>query len=208
MDVTLAKMMRADKKKAFTLLEVLVTLAIILVLAGALIGTGRYLRVKAERQLTQSAIDVICMALQQYFDQTDHFPPVAGSETDLKTALSVTAVKVSRGTHPEYLSTPDASEGERWWRSESLFYFLDRVPQSKAILNGLSSQILSNKDANGIGLQVEIPTGGTTHDWVRFVDTWGVSLNYTYTAGDVFPLLTSAGPDKKFETTADNIVSQ
>ncbi len=40
--------MRTDKKKAFTLIEILVTLAIILILAGALVGAGKYLRVRAE----------------------------------------------------------------------------------------------------------------------------------------------------------------
>jgi prepilin-type N-terminal cleavage/methylation domain-containing protein len=207
--VTLVKMMRTDKKRAFTLIEVLVTLAIILILAGALITAGKYLRVRAERQLTASAIEVISTALQQYYDQTNSFPPVVENETALKTAIfgsaSTLTITVSRGTHPDPVAT---SEGRRWWRGESLFYFLDRVPQSKAILNGLSNRMLSNKDKTGVGLQVEIPDGGTTHDWVRFVDAWGSVIVYEYTAGDAFPVLTSAGPDKSFQTTANNLSSR
>jgi prepilin-type N-terminal cleavage/methylation domain-containing protein len=219
--------MSTDRKKAFTLIEVLVTLAIILILAGTMITAGKYLRVRAERQLTQSAIEVICTALQQYYDQTGSFPPVVDNAAALKTAIfgsaSPLTITVSRGTHPVPDSNPMTEDtGTVFWRSESLFYFLERIPQSKAILNGLSNQMLSNKDKTGIGLQVEIPTGGTTYDWVRFVDTWGTSLNYTYTVGDVFPVLTSAGPDKIFKTagpdgilgtsddveSADNLSSQ
>jgi prepilin-type N-terminal cleavage/methylation domain-containing protein len=217
--VTLVKMMRTDKKRAFTLIEVLVTLAIILILAGALITAGKYLRVRAERQLTASAIEVISTALQQYYDQTGNFPPMiysaAGGDGStpqywLKTALSADSVTVSSGKHPEDMTPPEVSEGRRWWSSETLFYFLDRVPQSKAILNGLSSRMLSNKGKTGVGLQVQISFGATrtTYDWVRFVDAWGGVINYEYTAGDAFPVLTSAGPDKSFQTTANNLSSR
>jgi hypothetical protein len=169
---------------------------------------GKYLRVRAERQLTKSEIEIISTALQQYYDQTGGtFPPQVNSDGELATALAVTAVTVISpgGTHPT------GSEGQRWWCSESLFYFLDRIPQSKAVLSGLSNRMLSNKDKTGIGLQVEIPTDGTTYDCVRFVDAWGMSLNYTYTAGDAFPVLTSAGPDKKFAVppaTEDDLRNQ
>ncbi len=203
--------MRTDKKKAFTLIEILVTLAIILILAGALVGAGKYLRVRAERQLTQSAIEVISTALQQYYDQTGNFPPtiysaagedgLSPSQYWLKTVLSANSVTVSSGQHPT------GNECRQWWTSEALFYFLDRVPQSKAILNGLSNRMLSNKDANGAGLQIQISIGGTTttYDLVRFVDAWRSVIEYEYTTGDAFPVLTSAGPDKNFQTTANNL---
>jgi prepilin-type N-terminal cleavage/methylation domain-containing protein len=192
--------MSTDRKKAFTLIEVLVTLAIILILAGTLIGAGKYLRVRAERQLTASAIEVISTALQQYYDQTGSFPPVIYSANELKTALSVTTVTVS----PPGGQPTSPGESNLWWCSQSLFYFLDRVPQSKAVLSGLSNRMLTNKGKTGVGLQIQID--GTTYDWVRFVDAWGTTMEYIYNSdesahkvsGYSFPVIRSAGPNKNF----------
>ena len=195
--------MSTDRKKAFTLIEVLVTLAIILILAGALLTARRYLRVRAERQLTASAIEVISTALQQYYDQTGSFPPqvnglddtLSGSKDGLRTAMSPQSVNIVNDVHIDDLTA------RACWTSETLFYFLDRVSQSKAILNSLSNRMLTNKGKMGVGLQVQI--GATTYDWVRFVDAWGTAIAYKYTTGDAFPVLMSAGPDKSFETSDD-----
>jgi hypothetical protein len=34
-------------------------------------------------------------------------------------------------------------------------------------------------------------------------DPWGTALDYRYTPGENFPLMVSAGPDKKFGTADD-----
>jgi prepilin-type N-terminal cleavage/methylation domain-containing protein len=203
-------MMAADNPKAFTLIEVLITLAIVLMLVAVFIGGGSYLKVRAERQLTQSAIEVIVTALEQYYEQTDpkRFPPQVDSQNDMEIALfgnpPTSTISISNGTHP----VPDADPltddtGTVFWRSETAFYFLEKVPQSKAILGSLAERMITNKDLAGIGLQIKIPTGGTTYDWVRFVDAWGTSLNYEYKIGYSFPVITSAGPDKIFDTEDD-----
>ena len=62
------------RKNAFTLIEVLVTLAIIMILVGALAGTGQYLRTRSGIQLTKSTIQVIDTALEQYQEQYRAFP--------------------------------------------------------------------------------------------------------------------------------------
>jgi prepilin-type N-terminal cleavage/methylation domain-containing protein len=202
--------MRIDKKTAFTLIEVLVTLAVILILAGALVGGGKYLKTQAERQLTAGEIEIISTALEQYYEHTDpkQFPPQVSSQNDFEIVLywnpPINTVKISRGVHPIPDLDPLTDDtGSVFWRSETAFYFLDKVSQSKAILDSLAGRMLSNKDLAGTGLQIEIPTGGTTYDWVRFVDAWGTSLNYTYQPGYSFPVITSAGPDKTFGTTDD-----
>jgi prepilin-type N-terminal cleavage/methylation domain-containing protein len=197
--------MNTDRQKAFTLIEVLMAMAIILILIAAMLAGGKYLKTQAERQLTQSAIEVVVTALEQYYEQTDpkQFPPQVNSKSDLETLLANTVTIIS-GTHP----VPDADPltddtGTVFWRSETAFYFLEKVPQSKAILDGLAERMLSNKDLTGASLQIVIPAGGTTYDWVRFVDAWGTSLNYTYQPGDSFPVITSAGPDKIFGNEDD-----
>jgi prepilin-type N-terminal cleavage/methylation domain-containing protein len=197
--------MNTDRQKAFTLIEVVLTMAIILILIAAMMTGSKYLKVQAERQLTQSAIEVIVTALEQYYEQTDpkQFPPQVNSQAELELALAKTITII--GTHP----VPDAfpltdDTGTVYWRSETALYFLDRVPQSKAILDGLAERMLSNKDLTGTNLKLEIPAGsGMIYDWVRFVDAWGTSLDYKYGPGDSFPVITSAGPDKTFGTEDD-----
>lgn len=174
-------------------------MAIVLILVGTMLTGGKHLKVRAERQLTQSAIEVIVTAMEQYYEQTDpkQFPPQVNSQSELQTVLANT-VTLS-GSHPDSA----AVIGKAYWSSETAFYFLEKVPQSKAILGSLAGRMLSNKDLTGAGLQMVIPAGGTTYDWVRFVDAWGTSLNYEYQNGDSFPVITSAGPDRVFGTEDD-----
>jgi type II secretory pathway pseudopilin PulG len=39
----------------------------------------------------------------------------------------------------------------------------------------------------------------------RYVDSWRTYISYEYPDGTAFPILTSAGPDKNFATSSDNI---
>jgi hypothetical protein len=116
-------------------------------------------------------------------------------------------VTIVQGTHLQ--NTPDNPSLEAAaWSSEALYYFLNRSPNSRAIIGTLLDQFLSNKDSTGRVLLIEIPTGGAPTDLIRFADVWGMPIRYDYDpAVHSFPILTSAGPDKKFETVQDNIVN-
>lgn len=191
------------KQRAFTLIEMLVAVAIVLVLFGAMITVTKHLKAESQRRLTASAIAVLSTALDQYYENTSPkaYPPQIDTQTALEAALSKT-ITVSAG-HP----VPDAfplteDVGTVFWRSEAAYYFLTRIPQSKAILESLSNQMISNR-YDGSPLRIEIPTGAAATDWVHFVDAWGTSLNYRYQSGDTSPVLTSAGPDKVFGTGDD-----
>jgi prepilin-type N-terminal cleavage/methylation domain-containing protein len=207
--------MNTDKQKAFTLIEVVLSMAIILILAGALLTGGKYLKTRAEQQLTQSAIEIIGTALEQYYEQTSpkQFPPQVNSQIDLEKALfgnpPSNTVTIT-GTHPDIADTDPvkAKIAQAFWSSETAFYFLEKVPQSKAILDGLAERMHSNKDLAGTNLKLEIPTtSGKIYDWVRLVDAWGTTLNYEYKIGYSFPVIKSAGPDKQFGTK-DDLTSQ
>lgn len=195
--------MNADKKKAFTLIEVLVSLTIILILAGALVGTGKYLRTRAERQLTQSAIEVICTALEQYYDQTTAFPVADVNFGWTGCTTQYTCVPnlgtVIGGTTEERqkngVSFSNAS-------SAALFYYLDHNKNCRQIIDAISERLITNKDAQ-TGSPLKVSIGAETVDLPRFIDAWGTSLRYEYMDGYSFPKITSAGPDKKFDTKDD-----
>jgi len=61
-------------QSGFTLSEMLVVVAILLILAGALVGFGRHLKQQARANLCGCTISVIIAAIEQYHDWHDAFP--------------------------------------------------------------------------------------------------------------------------------------
>ena len=74
--------------------------------------------------------------------------------------------------------------------SEFLYGELDTVPASQAILKKIDASRIENKR-------------GTTQTAPEIYDPWGTPLDYRYVAGENFPRLISAGPDKTFDTKDD-----
>lgn len=176
-----------------------VVLAVILILAGALFGVGEYLKTRATIDLADSELEVIITALQQYYDDWGDFPFVtntADSDSDgYWLDEFIGDYTVVQGVIPQ--NTDFES-------SAALFYYLDRNPDSRAIVEALTDTLISNKDAAGQDIQIELPSGsGTVIDLPRFIDPWGMSIGYEYSSGAAFPVLRSAGPDTVFWTTDD-----
>ncbi|MHC4060595.1 MAG: type II secretion system protein [Planctomycetota bacterium] len=79
--------------------------------------------------------------------------------------------------------------------SEILYGELNRIPASRKILQELDDSVI--KDS--------VPPTGS----MKIYDPWSIVLDYRYDrAVDTFPVLTSAGPDRKFETPEDNITNR
>ncbi len=212
--------MRKDVgQSAFSLIEMVVVLATILILAGALLSVGKYLIVRANADLTTSGLEVIATALQQYYDDFEAFPfdtpdtngnGVFGDDyqvADLENGLQ----GIVSGVLPVYeavnpLPPPDTvlvSSAS----SSALFYYLDKNPNSRKIIEVMVGSLISNKDAAGQPIKLR-PAGGAADgsndiDLPRFVDAWGISIRYEYLDGTAFPKLTSAGPDMTFGTPDD-----
>ncbi|MHC4170815.1 MAG: hypothetical protein ACYSWQ_28090, partial [Planctomycetota bacterium] len=78
--------------------------------------------------------------------------------------------------------------------SELLYYELNSVPDSASMLEKINSSFIENKYAaagSAIGTSPEI------------YDPWKMPLDYRYAPGENFPLVVSAGPDRKFATADD-----
>ena len=76
--------------------------------------------------------------------------------------------------------------------SEYLYGELYSVPDSRKILEKISDSLIRhNFDTGSIPPMPEI------------YDPWGTTLDYRYVAGDNFPELVSAGPDKIFGSADD-----
>lgn len=174
-------------------MELLVTLAVVVILISAAARLGGYVRTRAAVQLTESALAVIDTALEQYYADFGAFPPAVIDQATFVAALGGTSATIATGVMPD----------EYAWSSAALYYFLDRQPNSRSIIGALSGSLVTNKDAAGTVLLIQIPTGSQGRDFVRFIDPWGMSLRYLYQDGDAFPRVISAGPDKIFDTPDD-----
>ncbi len=91
-----------------------------------------------------------------------------------------------RGTFPVSLSV-DANQN-----SEIFYRELNFLTSSRKMLDRIDGSLIQDKVNTGI-----------TPPLPEIYDSWGTVLDYRYVAGNNFPVLTSAGPDKKFGNTDD-----
>ena len=207
-------MNRLRKQCAFTAVEVITAVAILAILVGLLLGVGRRLVTQAEEKLAQGTIDIIVLALEQYYadsvpngfpfaaDVYIELPPSGFDENALRTVI-----ELDRGADPcssAIIGAHDPFNSS----SEALFYFLNKSPNSRRMIETITDIQISNKGSDNQPLAIEVPTGSTAIDLVRFIDPWGTALRYTYAPGDTFPLIESAGADRNFNATGDNITSK
>ncbi len=67
-------MKKPQSQSGFTLSEVLIVIAILLILVGVLVGFGKHLKRQAEGNLCECTIGVLIAAIEQYHDWHDAFP--------------------------------------------------------------------------------------------------------------------------------------
>jgi len=72
-------MKKLQSQSGFSLSEMLVVIAILMILAGVLVGFGRHLKRQARLCLCESTIGVLVAAIEQYHDWHGAFPDPAGS---------------------------------------------------------------------------------------------------------------------------------
>jgi prepilin-type N-terminal cleavage/methylation domain-containing protein len=142
------------KKNGLTLVEILVAIAIVALLAAGLYSVSQYVDRQAKVKLTESTIEILAAAIDEYYDFYNKFPDPADSYP-AGCNLSI----------------------------EKLYYKLGLAPNAKKILGHINPSLI--KDADG-------------DDFPEVVDAWGTSFRYEYTQDDNFPVITSAGPDRKF----------
>lgn len=70
-------MKNVRRQYGFSLTELLIAVAVILVLMGALMGFGRRLKRQGEIDLCRGAIDILVAAVEQYYDFHERFPDPA-----------------------------------------------------------------------------------------------------------------------------------
>lgn len=220
-------MARYKLQSALTLIEIITVIAVITVLAGLVISLSGRIDTAAKEDSTKALMASLDIAMQQFCDfgyeykhvdlrplkfpldcndfvkpASNHFVNILINE--FSTASGATAIQ--SGIHdPNYSG------------SEALYFFLDRVPQSRGTLSRINANLITGKDKNGDELTISV--NGVIYQLFRITDPWGRPLRYDYYDEDntdslpvstfrkdtamSFPVITSAGPDGLFGTADD-----
>ena len=168
--------MKSFKKKlAFTIVEILIVVALIAILASIAMMVGGKGTSESNIELTRSVMALLDSALQEYHAYTGTFPQ------------------------------PPASDNTPLLRSQFLYLALSSIPDSQKILEMIPTEQIQNKQTDAFDNLFEI------------YDGWGTPLDYIYVSEPPakrmnFPLIISAGPDKKFykptDTSNDDITNK
>jgi prepilin-type N-terminal cleavage/methylation domain-containing protein len=178
-------MKRVNGQTGFTLLELLIVIAIIAILVSMVLMATMGGWTGANVKLTKSTIALIESAMDEYRDFKGVFP----DQNDLQ-VLNDPKVLVILNDFPD-------KKDEVLCRSALFYYLLNSVPDARKILERIpDSQLAPVKRASG-------------QTYYVFIDAWKMPLDYRYApALNNFPLIISAGPDKDFTKTSDNITNR
>ncbi|MGB2865184.1 MAG: type II secretion system protein [Sedimentisphaerales bacterium] len=169
-------------KHGLSLVEMMIVVGVIALLATMVIGVASRIDTQAKEKGVESTFALLEGALEEYKEFDGEFP-------DELPDGNFNSVAERAAAYSEYLY------GE-----------LYSIPSSRKILEKVSDSLIKNEYS---------PAGVLLNDtYPEIYDPWQVNskefrraIDYIYVAGDNFPRLISAGPDKIFGT-ADDISSR
>jgi prepilin-type N-terminal cleavage/methylation domain-containing protein len=219
--------MKSERQKsALTMIEILIVVAILAIMASGMFVVSSKVRQQAQVKSVRGTLAMLDAALEQYYDFDKSYPPDvnyagAGYTRDIQSAVKLQPADTIVGP---YISPPaagyDVSDYDDAYSVAVLYYYLNRVPQSRLVLKNLADAAVSAKavkfDSQGKPIQSRmqdpnalITVNVQSISLFRIVDSWNMPLHYIRKANDDknFPLIRSAGPDKVFGTE-DDIVNK
>jgi len=221
-----AKAMRiGENKTGFTLVEMLIVLAMVVVLTTMVIGLAGRIDNQSKEQLTKNTIGIITAALRQFRDYKYRYeaPIYAGFDFPLDcNDFLQPAVEMTLGNALGAIVVISGAPDISYSGCEMLYFLLNQVSECRKTLDKIDESLLTNLDSNKQPRRVTITyPGGSPKEYplLRVIDPWGETLRYDYynelepdpilrqRGKKTFPVITSAGPDKKFGS-ADDISSR
>jgi prepilin-type N-terminal cleavage/methylation domain-containing protein len=228
-------MAECEHKRGVTLVEILVVVGVIATLASMVIVATRRLDTQSKENTLANTFAVLESALGQFheYEYTYSFPTgsvYAGLDlhfpldcTDFSVLDLRAVLQQALGAQSVAIVNHADAKGREYVEysgCEVLYFFLSQVPESAGALKGIGPALVTNTNGEGKPVQIVIDARPAA-PFSRIVDPWGTTLRYRYydvqppPAGlspipatqKSFPILLSAGPDKKFGT-ADDISSR
>ena len=215
-------MKTCGQKLAFTLVEMLLVIAIVLILISMVVGVTKHIYDQGKVRLCKSTIELVGNALEQFRDFDYEYKHIDYREFDfpldcndfpvtrnvlvptLEKALNLPGgIIITGGTHaPEFSG------------SEALYFFLNQVPDCRTTIHKIDKSLLTNLGSDKVEMMINV--NGKISPLMRIEDPWKTPLRYDYYYDDTvlplmpdpdtkktFPVITSAGPDKIFDTGDD-----
>jgi prepilin-type N-terminal cleavage/methylation domain-containing protein len=226
-------------KTGFTLVEIVVVIAIIALLVSMVIRIAKRIGDHAKERLCRENIALIGNALEQFrdfgheylFDEGTVFPldcngyPLTSVSPDpnLPGTLRYSSFF---GLYDAPIITISGAHDPNFSGSEALYFLLSQVPDCRKTLEKIDKSLLTDKGTDGNPITITIGTL-PAKPLIRIIDPWGTTLRYDYypdyydyliafptkhwatyypyrdSAKKTFPVITSAGPDKQFDTDDD-----
>ncbi len=198
-------------KTGFTLIEMLVVIAIVAALATMIVGVASRIESREKEKRCKNILALLTTALAQFHeydfvykdpDYTAFNFPLDCNDFDagqikdtLEAALGADDVQISGAHDPDYSS------------NEVMYLLLSMVPASRATLNKIDRKLVASSDAT-------ITIDERAYPLLRVIDPWDTTLRYDYydesktgverdKSKRTFPLVISAGPDREFGTDDD-----
>jgi prepilin-type N-terminal cleavage/methylation domain-containing protein len=218
-------------KSGFTLIEMLAVVAIIAILVSMVISVTRHVDDQRKERLCRSTIAIIGNALEQFrdfgYEYKDNyyagltFPIDCNGFNDL-TIFQNSIHNALYSTTPPTVIIDNigwAQHDPSFSGSEALYFVLSQVPDCRTTLDKIDKSLLTNKGIDKVtDITITIqssPTITMTYPFIRIIDPWGKTLRYNYYdktlvgmwpvigTQKTFPVVTSAGPDRQFDTADD-----
>jgi prepilin-type N-terminal cleavage/methylation domain-containing protein len=228
-------------KSGFTLIEMLMVVAIIAILVSMVVGITKRIDDQSKERLCRNTIALIGNALEQFRDfgyeyKDPYFAgltfPLDCNGYDPKNASTLLCLNLQDTLRNAlYSSTataitiwPVAQHAPNFSGSEAMYFILSQIPDCRTTLDKIDKSLLTNKGIDKVtDIVITVPSGATTTNlpFTRIIDPWGTPLRYDYypecadytggglykdyrdSAKRTFPVITSAGPDKQFDTADD-----
>ena len=215
-------------KTGVTLVEMLVVVFIVALLASTVISIATRIDNQGKERMVEGTFALLDAALGQFRDHGYCYKedssysnqekafyqrldfPLDCSDFD---QVGLEAILTESLDRPISINASD--HDPKYSGSEALYFFLSRVPASRKTLEGIDESQITNKGSNK--QEMKITVDGEEYSLLRIIDPWGETLRYDYYAEEKdepdlgkrekgkrsFPLITSAGPDRKFDTDDD-----
>jgi type II secretory pathway pseudopilin PulG len=206
-------------------------IAIIVILVSMVVGVAKRMDDQGKERLCKNTIALVGNALEQFRDFGYEYKDAnyAGlvfpldcnnfSSLDLQNTLRRALYPPnSLGMTIMVLIPIISGYDQNFSGSAALYFILSQVPDCRTTLDKIDKSLLTTTGTDGYEIYVQLMVNGVVTDrypLTRIIDPWGTTLRYDYydevaypsypilTTKKTFPVITSAGPDKKFETNDD-----
>jgi type II secretory pathway pseudopilin PulG len=165
--------------RAFTLIEMLVVIVIIMILIGAVVAVGSMVRANATRRSTLAQLHVLDGAMKDYLD--------AGNPEPAATPTASWPYQASSSNAAQWYPTNPPSDLFNW------IIALKSDPRTAKKLENMTT----DTDAS-------FPYSGAAVTHTLILDGYGTPIRYVPSNGSTPGYFISAGPDSKFSNSVDS----